>query len=356
MKNLKKEFPVTANYTHLNTAGSGLLSETLLDFRQNHDLDYLVMGSLLKNDQDSFLDKVRKDVGAFFNCNASYVALVPNFSIGFNAVLEGIPATHKILLLEEDYPSINWPVLSRNFNVCYASINEHLEDNIQQAIEKEHPDVLCLSLVQYISGIRIDLEFLKALKSKFPKLLIIADGTQYCGIESFDFENSGIDILGASAYKWLNAGYGNGFFLIKQETALQIELKTTGFNSIRGKYKEAQNTFIGKLEPGHLDTLAQGSLQAAIGLIKRVGQHQITTQIDILKTKAFEQFAEKGLLDSVVLKRKQHSSIFNIRGDQKLFEKLNNNQIICSQRGEGIRVSFHYFNSQDDLLKLSKLI
>ncbi|HBT10461.1 MAG TPA: aminotransferase, partial [Leeuwenhoekiella sp.] len=44
MKNLKKEFPVTANYTHLNTAGSGLLSETLLDFRQNHDLDYLVMG------------------------------------------------------------------------------------------------------------------------------------------------------------------------------------------------------------------------------------------------------------------------------------------------------------------------
>ena len=87
MKNLKKEFPVTANYTHLNTAGSGLLSETLLDFRQNHDLDYLVMGSLLKDNQDKFITSVRKDVGAFFKCDPARVALVSSFSMGFNIKL-----------------------------------------------------------------------------------------------------------------------------------------------------------------------------------------------------------------------------------------------------------------------------
>tara|TARA_R110002020_G_scaffold28253_3_gene90306 strand:+ start:319 stop:1389 length:1071 start_codon:yes stop_codon:yes gene_type:complete len=356
MKNLKKEFPVTTNYIHLNTAASGLLSETLLDFRQNHDLDYLVMGSLLKNDQDKFIDGVRKDVGSYFNCDASQVGLVPNFSLGFNAVLEALPKNSKIALLKEDYPSINWPVLSRGFKTCYAIIDENLENNILECVTKEKPDFLCLSLVQYISGIQVNFDFLKELKRAHPNLIIIADGTQYCGVESFNFKESGIDILGASAYKWMNAGYGNGFFLIKNEVTSNLKLKTTGFNSVRGAFKEEDDSFIGGLEPGHLDTLAQGSLQASIKLIKRIGQDQITNQIDLLKQKAMEVFSEKKLLDPIISKRGQHSSIFNIKGDQKLFNKLIENNIICSQRGTGIRVSFHYFNSEDDLTKLSRLI
>ena len=356
MKNLKKEFPVTANYTHLNTAGTGLLSETLLDFRQNHDLDYLVMGSLMKDNQDKFITKVREDIGKFFNCKMHNVALVTSFSTGFNILLESLPARSKILLLEGDYPSINWPVEARDFEIYYAKIDENLEDNILKAVEKEKPAVLCVSLVQYISGVQIDFEFLKKLKTEYPDLLICADGTQYCGVAPFDFENSGIDILGASTYKWLNAGYGNGFFLFKDAIYDRLKPKAVGFASIRGKYKEAGNTLIGKFEPGHLDTLNFGSLQAAIRLVNKIGQTAITAQIELLKTKALTAFAERNLLDEMVLKRKQHSSIFNIKGDQKLFEKLKQHDIICSQRGTGIRVSFHYFNTEDDLERLLKLI
>jgi selenocysteine lyase/cysteine desulfurase len=356
MINLKKEFPVTAQYAHLNTAGSGLLSETLLDFRQSHDLDYLIMGSLLKNKQDAFLTKVREGVGKFFNCAAQRVALVPNFSFGFNSLLEGIPPKSKILLLQEDYPSINWAVTSRDFNVIYAKIDQNLEENILEKVEKEKPDVLALSLVQYINGIQIDFEFLRQLKGDFPDLLIVVDGTQYCGVETFDFENSGIDVLGASAYKWMNAGYGNGFFLFKEAVQERIFPKMLGFNSIRGKYKEGHSTLIGKLEPGHLDTLTMGSITAAIELINKIGMPTIEQQIGTLKKQAHESFAEKGLLEDVVVKRKAHSSIFNIKGDEKLFNKLREHGIICSQRGQGIRVSFHYFNTEADLNKLLKVI
>ena len=356
MKNLKKEFPVTSQYTHLNTAGSGLLSETVLDFRQSHDLDYLIMGSLLKDKQDSFMTKVREGVGNFFNCAPGRVALVPNFSFGFNTVLEGVPENSKILLLEEDYPSINWAVTSRDFPVCYAKVDENLEENILEVVAREKPQVFTFSMVQYINGIQIDLNFLKELKTQYPDLLIVADGTQYCGVENFDFENSGIDILGASAYKWLNAGYGNGFFLFKEEVQDRIFPKTVGFNSIRGKHKEGMNTLIGKFEPGHQDTLAMGSITAAIQLIKNVGLEIIEERIKALKHKAFESFAEKGLLQEMVKKRKQHAPIFNIKGDEKLYNVLREKGIICSQRGEGIRVSFHYFNTEEDLNKLLKVI
>ncbi|MEX0362300.1 MAG: aminotransferase, partial [Allomuricauda sp.] len=51
---------------------------------------------------------------------------------------------------------------------------------------------------------------------------------QFCGTQEFNFEESGIDVLGASAYKWLLAGYGNGFFLVKEEAKKRFNLNAVG--------------------------------------------------------------------------------------------------------------------------------
>lgn len=354
MKNLKKEFPVTAQYTHLNTAGCGLMSETLLDWRHDHDLDYLIMGSKLKDKQETFIKKLRAKIGQFFNADPEKLALVPNFSFGINIYLDSLKRDTKFLLLSNDYPSINWPVEERKFEICYAEINEHLEQNILKKVEEEKPDILALSLVQYLNGVMIDLDFLKTLKAKFPQLLIIADGTQFLGTQEFDFQNSGIDVLGASCYKWMNAGYGNGLFLFKETTAQQLP-ETLGYGSVRGRGDDKQN-FIGRFEPGHLDTLTMGSIGAAIDLIKKVGFENIENHIKLLSDKAMQAFAKRDLLEDYIPKRKQHSSIFNIKGDEKLYNKLKEHDIITTPRGSGIRVSFHYFNTEKDLDKLLKVI
>ncbi|MGB5941719.1 MAG: aminotransferase class V-fold PLP-dependent enzyme [Leeuwenhoekiella sp.] len=360
MKNLKKEFPVTKQYAHLNTAATGLMSQTVLDFRQDHDLDYLILGSLLKDKQDEFITQVREKVGRFFNCSPERVALTPNFSIGLNALLSGIKPESKFLLLEEDYPSINWPIESRKFEVVKSVIDENMEDRILDIVEKERPDVFAFSLVQYISGIKIDFEILEILKQRFPEMLIIADGTQYCGTEIFDFESSGIDILGASAYKWMNAGYGNAFFLMKKGIEARVFPQTIGFNSIRGKHKQQERSLIGMLEPGHQDTVAFGSLMTAIELIEKIGMPNIQTQIRNLQRKAAEAFAARGLLEKRVVQRNIQSPIFNItiplKNLENLQQQLMAEGVICSLRGSGLRVSLHYYNTLDDLERLLRLI
>ena len=192
------------------------------------------------------------------------------------------------------------------------------------------------------------------VKEDYPELLLFADGTQFCGTEKFDFEASALDVLGASAYKWLNAGYGNGFFLFKEHMQEKVQSGKFDIKDLQGKNKPHKGSFIGKFEPGHLDTLNFGSLKTAIDLIKQVGIAEIENGIKELASAAKTKLSEKGVLESAVVNRELHSSIFNIRGDDKLFQKLRTNRIICSQRGEGIRVSFHYFNSEEDLENLLK--
>lgn len=353
MKDLSTHFPVASQYTYLNTASCGLLSNDLVDWRREHDSNLLQGGSLFRDLHKAHVAEIRENVAQFFYTSASSVALVPNFSFGLNVLLDGISKGQKVLLLQGDYPSVNWPIENRDFDVCYAKIDAHLEENIAEAVAIHRPNILALSVVQYISGIKVDLGFLSRLKKDNPELMIIGDGTQFLGTTNFNFEESAFDILGGSAYKWLLSGYGCGLFLVKEQVQKKIFPNTIGFNSADASFKKRDHIeFVRHLEPGHQDTLNYGSLGESIKFLESMGKKNIEEYLDKLTLKAKIAFEELDLLDSMVSSRKNHSTIFNIKGDATLFDKLKNNGIIASLRGKGIRVSFHIYNIEEDIENL----
>lgn len=356
MKNFAKLFPILNQYTYLNTAASGLLSLPVMEWRQEHDLDFLIEGSILKENQGKLLTGVREKVGKLFSCKANRVALVPNFSYGFNTLIEGIVSHKKVLLIEGDYPSVNWPFESRDFDVDYVKISGKIEEMVEAAFIKSQPDIFAFSMVQWLSGIKMDQDFLKDLKFKYPETLFFADATQYLGTEVFDFDNSALDAIGGSTYKWMNAGYGNAVFMFKEQIVERVAPKTTGFNSIQGKYKPQEGSFLGRFEPGHQDTLNYGSLGVAIDVIHQLGMKTIDEKIKHINGKAKEAFAERGLISKSIINRKNHGSFFNITGDEQLVVKLRDEGILAIARGEGVRVGFHYFNTEDDLARLLELL
>jgi selenocysteine lyase/cysteine desulfurase len=357
MQTLRKKFPVLNQCIYANTASAGLLSEDLMEWRQGHDLDFLIGGSEMKNKGFAHMPEIKKTVGNFFHCKSENVALVPNFSMGLNLLLEGLSKDKTVLLLNNDYPSLNWPFETRSFKRDYVDIDGNMEENIRAKVKSGTIDVLALSLVQWVNGVRIDLGFLRDLKKEFPTLIIIADGTQFLGMEPFDFENSGIDILGASAYKWLLAGYGNGFYLVKEAVMDQFDLKGIGNGSVNNDASQRNNiSFCKHLEPGHLDSFNFGSLEFAINFLDEIGLEDIQAHLNKLSKKAMEVFSELDLLEPFIPGRKQHSTIFNIKGDKKLFTKLTEEDVVASPRGGGIRLSFHFYNTEEEIEAIAKLL
>lgn len=357
MEDFRKEFPASSKYTYLNTASCGLISNQLVSWRHEHDLKLLKDGSVFRDTHKAHIRQIRQHVASFFSTTEDTVALVPNFSFGMNAILDGIEKDKKILLLDGDYPSINWPVEKRGFELCFASLEGNLEMNIEKAIAEHRPDVFAFSIVQYISGIQIDFNFLNRLKAYHPDLLLIGDATQFFGTTDFNFLENPIDVIGASGYKWLVSGYGNGLFLIKPEAQQRIVPKTIGFNSADAMFsKKNEIEFVGFLEPGHQDTLNYGSLGESVAFLKRIGMPKIEKHLNQLKNVAKTQFSEMGLLDETIVDRQEHSTIFNLQSDAATFQKLKEANIISSLRGKGIRVSFHFYNTLDDLDKLVSVL
>jgi len=353
---IQEQFPSLHNSIYVNTPTSCLLAKDVLDWRREHDTAFFEQGFAFRESFEPFLKSVKQSLADFFHADVDNTYLIPNFSFGFNTFLEGLSSSERFLLLQEDYPSVNYAIESRGFPRDYVAVTEHLEENILAKIKQFQPTVFAFSLVQYISGIKIDFAFIKRLKQLHPEILLIADGTQYCGTASFNFQSSGLDLLAASGYKWMMAGYGNGFLFIKESIKKKLYPSAHAFSKPTEPFLKEKELLSLYFEPGHQDTLTFGTLQQALLLLERTGINTIETNIRILSAKAKTAFATRGLLADKVVKRDQHSSIFNLSIDEHTYNHLQEAGIICVRRGTGVRVGFHFFNTDDDLNQILEVL
>lgn len=354
--NFTEQFPVLKNYSYLNTASSGILSAAASQWRRAHDEDFMQNGSTFRLPQADFLQDVRQHVARFFQADVTNTFLVPNFSFAFNTFLDGLSPEHKFLLIEHAYPSINFPVESRGFSCAYAALNEHLEENILEQIKLFKPTILAFSLIHYASGEKVNLGFIQKLKEAYPDLLLVADGTQFCGTQYFNFETSGLDVLISSGYKWMLAGYGNGFVLVKDVVHSYLYKEMKEHPLPKEPFLKGKRPLSFCFEPGHLDTLNFGTLKQSILFLEELGFDFIEQRIQSLAQAAKKAFTDRNLLAPEVVQRAEHSSIFNITADAALAQKLHAEQIMLSPRGTGLRASFHFYNKEEELERLLAVI
>lgn len=341
-------FPILRNYTYLNTAYSGLLSVDIAKWRAAHDADFVSGGSNFKIMNASLIDELRTNISGLFGSKKENTFLVNNFSIGFNTILNGLDKKHRFLLLKEDYPSILNPVISMGFDYREIAIDENTEENITDAIEDFKPTVFSFSMVQYISGFRMDNTFIKKIKATYPDLLLVADGTQFTGTTVFNFSSSGLDALVGSGYKWLIGGFGNGYVFLSDQIKDELYEDRKKAAGTTDSWKK-ENYLSSCFEPGHLDTLNFGSLHHGLNYLQTLGMDFIEKTNQQLCQTARETFYSRGLIPGWMFDRKEQSTIINLPLGTETIDRLNAAGILSSKRGTGLRISFHFYNTKEDL-------
>ncbi|SFR32737.1 Selenocysteine lyase/Cysteine desulfurase [Robiginitalea myxolifaciens] len=353
MQDFRLNFPLLQQSAYLNTPAWGLMHQEILAWRREYDEDFAMGGSRFKLEAMALLQQTRELAASLFNGDPDRTALVPNVSLGLNMLLEGLPKGAKVLLPADEYPSVDWPFAHREFAVTRVPLSGDPEGELSRAVERIQPEILMLSLVRWTDGLLISHDFLASLKADNPELLIIADATQYLGAFDCDFDSSGIDVLGASGYKWLLGGNGNGFVFLSEMAEARIAKRSAGFNSTSGDLDGLSGISLARsLEPGHLDTLNFGSLLKALQILQGLGLQQVETYVRDLSAALKAGLHERGLLSAEISGRPVHSSIFNIAYSKARHQAMREAGIVFSPRGGGIRVGVHCYNNTQDLERL----
>ena len=329
---------------YLDSAKAGPLYYELLKWRNDYEKKSLIDKSQIRVNHENFVIDVEKSVSEFFKVDSGDVFFTNSFSRGFHSLVSKINGKPLFIMLENDYPSISESLNDRGFEIIYIKNDAYIEKNIENAVKRYKPDFLVISIIQWIDGVKIDLDFLKSLKINNQNLSIIGDGTQFCGTTKFNFDESPFDVIISSGYKWMLAGYGVAFMLVKSHF-----YKNNFIKSNKIDFKRI-------IDLGHYDILAIGSLFFSLNKLKN--------KIDNIEKKLIEfsiilssQLDKIGMLSSKIKNRKNHSTIFNIKDEQgKLFNYLTKNNFICSQRGNGTRISFNFFNTKLEIEKLMNVL
>lgn len=354
IESLQEAYPVLESYTYLNTPATGIVHPAVQAVGQAASERMALHGSKYREEW-MFETKiqVKETVAHFINAPVEGIALSQNFSITMNMLAEMMyDPGRRVAFVEGDYPSLTMPFRVRGFEMHeFALLPDGSIDYeaLHLFLVAHKIDVLAISHVRYTSGHVVDLSKI-AQMCKLAQVVSLVDATQSAGVLPIDCKAVQVDVLSASTYKWAGAGFGNGFTYINPTLLERFEPKTVGFNSFlweNGKPYYEPN--IKCFEPGHHDHEAFLRLQKALEMQMEMGQEHILARTRSLVDYFYaqlDQYKEAILYD---FRSQAPGSILFVQGDVALVKSLEQEQILVSARGKGLRLGLHYYNSHKDV-------
>ena len=352
-ESIRGEYPILDEVTYLNTPASGLMHSSIIEAGQRVSTEYFNRATEYKEEWIfKNKDLVVAEVASFMGCEKEELALSPNFSLALNMAADILRTHKKVGLLQGDYPSLTLPWKLKGYEVVEFAVTNRLTidyDLVETTIKRERIEVLAISHVQWSSGLVVDLSRLSDICRR-NDVLFVVDATQSSGVLPVDINAQHIDILVASTYKWLGAGFGNGFMYVKKGLLDRYIPKIAGFNSfLWDQGKPYYRSTIKSFEPGHLDHEAFTRLKAAMERHRSIGKENIYLRVKSLMDYFLEQAKHKGVEVLGDFTPAETSSFAFVNGDAQLCKLLAEQRVITSPRGPGIRMGVHYYNDKTDI-------
>lgn len=345
-----------AQLTYLNTAGCGLINpEALAEGNKLYEA-FTTNSSAASEDWRFNEDpRIRQLIAGFIGADANNVAMVPGFSWAINAVVQSLKVTERVLLYNGDYPSLIEPFRINNFPITWVDAPDgfHIDiDTVRTAITNRTVDVVAVSHVQWNSAYRIDLKEIGDL-CRTHGVIFIVDATQSLGAHVIDLSKLNIDVFISSHYKWMNAGFGNGTLYISDAFLQQYPPVVGGHNSyhmVADKWMYIPS--IKSYEPGSPNMHGFHILAAEIERKNVMGVAAIEAHNRRLTSLFLEGISTLNLSVIGPLDTARRGSFVLLRDENGLGARLKENGFVVTLRNGLVRISFHYYNTEEEVSKL----
>jgi cysteine desulfurase / selenocysteine lyase len=360
---IRKDFPVTKNYTYLaNAAISPIPTPVLQEALRFYD-GMLNHGGTLWESWIEKMEQTRQVYAEFINASSDEVGFTHSTSEGMNIIAHLLSAKGTVISNELEFPSSILPWLNRGSHIHFVKAKNGmiLKQDIADAIDNKSRTVV-ISHVQYSTGFRQDLVDLSELTTKYG-LFLVVNPTQSLGALHFDVKDFNVDFMASNGHKWILSSFGVGTIFIKKEYLENSrEFRPPFFSQFGQKQREIfdnskinMSTSASRFELGspHFSNIL--SLKAAIEYISKIGITQIERRILDLTSYLVEKLHELNLeIISPLREEKWRSGIiiFKLHNGDEIVRKLEKKRIIVSSRGGGIRVSPHLYNNEEDISTL----
>jgi selenocysteine lyase/cysteine desulfurase len=358
----RQEFPVTGNYIYLDHAGVAPISLRVKTAIETFLAESAEGGSFHYPVWAERAAETRRACAQLINAGPDEIAFVKSTSHGLSIVAQGLDwmPGDNVLIYEKEFPSNIYPWLnlrskgvevrtipSRDGRILFEDISRLLNSRTR---------LLAVSSVQFSNGFRIDLEKVGSL-CRDNQVLLCVDAIQSLGMVPMDVKAFHIDFLSADAHKWLLGPEGIGIFYCSDGLAERLSPPLIGWKSVRNELAFDRPDFLLKtnclrFEEGSMNLLGIFGLGAALDLLFEVGIGQIEQRVLDLGDLILREAEKRGYRVLTPGARSERGGNITLSGNfdpDQMRDALREKRIMVNARGGGIRVSPHFYNTEEEI-------
>ena len=362
IQNIKKEFPVMEELIFFDHARVAPLPERVRKVVTAFVDDATRFGTAHYENWVVGIDQARKSLGKLINAGTDEVAFVKNTSEGLAIVANGLDWKSGDNLVIPDiefpanvYPWWNLKRLGVETRMVTAIEGRVLFDDIIKHVDAR-TRLISISSVQCNSGFRCDLNRIGTF-CKEKGILFCVDAIQSLGVLTMDVKRDYIDFLSADGHKWMLSVEGLGGFYISREVLEKIYPVTVGWGNMVNAtdFMNYEFTFrpnAQRFEEGSLNTMSIHAFGAALDLLLETGIENIENRVMILGDRILAQLNQRGLKvysSTRFEERSGNISFFMNQNVSEVYEWMLKNKVKLTVRDGHVRLSPHFYNSEDEI-------
>lgn len=369
LENIRKEFPVTKELIFLDHARVAPLPERVRNVVTGFVNDATRYGTAHYETWIGEIGKARKSFAQLINAGTDEVAFVKNTSEGLAIVANGLDwkSGDNVIISDIEFPANVYPWwnlkrLGVETRMVRSVEGRVLFDDLVKQVDAR-TKLISISSVECNSGFRCDLNRIGAF-CKDKGILFCVDAIQSLGILPMDVKRDHIDFLSADGHKWMLSVEGLGGFYISKEVLDKVYPVTVGWSNMVNaadfmNYEFDFKPSAQRFEEGSLNTMSIHAFGAALDLLLETGIENIENRVMSLGGSIIEQLNQRGLkvYSSTRPEERSGNITFVMSQDtSQLYEWMMKNKVKLTVRDGLVRVSPHFYNSEDEVSRFFGLL
>jgi selenocysteine lyase/cysteine desulfurase len=355
------QFPILARRIYVNSCSQGALSAPV-EAALAAFVESWHAGGSPWDDWVAQVERLRARAAAAIGADPDEIAIVPNASVAISAVATALSfdgERRKVVLGEFEFPTMGHVWLAqqpRGAEIAWARADgETLPVAAYAAVVDRRTRVVPVTHVCFRNGYRTDVPHLVAL-CRERGALVLLDDYQRTGTAPLDVHALGVDFLVTGALKYLLGPSGIAFLYVRRDLVEQLTPLVTGWFGRANPFAFAPDLLdwsptARRFETGTPPVPLAYAATAGLDLLQAVGFDVVASQVERLMNRFVSGARERGfeLLTPADPARRGPLAVIRAVDAAQLVRRLAARGIIASARGTGVRVSFHAYNTDEEV-------
>ncbi|HMF56679.1 MAG TPA: aminotransferase class V-fold PLP-dependent enzyme [Pyrinomonadaceae bacterium] len=356
---IRRDFPVTEHAAYLNSAAAGPIPHQVNEAASAFYREMLEAGDA---GWDRWLEEreiMRSRVAEFINAERDEIAFTTNTSSGMNLIVDALENRGSVVSCDLEFPvsTITWMHRGLNVSLVKTVDGELSAADVERSMNSE-TGVICLSLVQYSNGLRINPEEFAQIKKSSA---LVINASQAAGAFEIDVKRMRIDALCATGHKWMLSGYGSGFVYLSREILQKTRPRSIGWLSVEDPYADRNDEVRVRMDASARAELGCPhfagifALGASVDYMMEIGTRRIEERVLELNRHLTARLTEAGWRVLSPLRDESMRSaetLVAVEQPGETVEHLKRRGIYVTRKPEGIRIATHFFNNEEEIARL----